>query len=209
MEIENRFENGLIYALCNLDGIPMVLKDNVVECDDEYENILVKDYIFNKTKSTNEKMEDSLKIVQLNQNVLNNKINNLSSSEKLKVEIAIRFINNDNMLVFNYLDHCFVYKEQIYLKKLLKKLVSKYNKTVILINSDINFTLGLVDIYFVYDKNHQIHKFTKDLIYDEKFLSLVDVPNIIDLIRFINKDGKKINEYVEFNELIKAIYREV
>lgn len=198
MEIVNGFINA-IYDKNIHEG--NLIKEN-------YPNITVRKYIFNNTNCLDKKMLDSLKLVQIAEDVLEKKINVLSTSEKLKIELAIILINNEEVIILNDFTNYFMEKDLLFFKKLFKKLVSKYHKTIVLVNCNLSFLFDIT-------KRIIIKKGKEDIViddpnfYEEELKCLDNYPPILDFVVFLEERGRKIKNYTDLKELLKAIFREV
>lgn len=166
-----------------------------------------------KVEILNKRIEDSLKMVDLPLSYLNKNPFELSSGEKFLLALAIVLSLNPKLIVIDdptiYLDN----KKEEYLVKLLKKLKTRYHKTIILLSSDIEFMLKVTDNYLVLKKGKIISSGNKkDLLLNcDKIKSAgVEIPRIIDFINTVKKK-KNINLELTFDikELMKDIYRNV
>ena len=123
MEVNSLVKKGKVNSLNGLHLENMVLSDHsyVVKIKEIYEDIKVKEYIINVTSCSEEKIVDSLKLVALKNNVLSKSMIVLSSSEIMKVELAILLINNANTIILYQFDQSFMEKELLFFKKLFTK----------------------------------------------------------------------------------------
>lgn len=164
-------------------------------------NILVKTYLKDFKE---DKILKAFKMVNLDTNTLNKNISKLSTSESFKISLIVKLLKNDDTIYINNFDKYFNYKDQDYFKKLFIKLSHRYHKTFIFTNVTFEFAIKLADIIIVVEEDG-VHKYSKNEFYDIKGYSC----NLIDLVKYINKDSKKIDYVLEIDELIKTIYREV
>ena len=98
-------------------------------------------------------------------------------------------------------------------QKLLKKIKTRYNKTIILLTSDIEFTIKVTDNYLILKNDKIISSgVKKELLNNISKIktSKVEIPKIIDFINAVKKK-KNINLELTFDvkELMKDIYRNV
>ena len=211
MEIEKYIHDCWINAINNVKVEDLIFSDNefLVKVKDSYENTTVKKYILKQTYCFDKKLIDSLKLVHLEEDVLNKKMPVLSSSEQLKIELAILLIRNVDCIVFNQFETYFMEKELLFFKKLFKKLVSKYHKTIVFLNSDLTFLFDLAERIVVRENKKNYLVFDHPTFYEEELTSLVGVPKIVEFVRYTNDKGKKLNLYTDLKELLKAVFREV
>ena len=181
--------------LSTLEGniIGIITKDNLVH--ENYSNQKVKDLII-------EKVNDSLKMVGLTPDCLAKDFGALASNDQNKVILASK-LNND-VIILNDFTKGMIHKELIYFKNLLKK-ISTYHKKIILISNDLNFFLKLVDHIYVIENEKIVYE-TTDLT-DKKLYEYVDQPNILKFVDLTQARGINLPYYLEFNDLLKAIYR--
>lgn len=206
MEIEKIIEKGKVNALNNFK---VSLNEDIVFIKKEYSDVLVEKYIKLKVDCNNDKILDSFRLVLLNEEIISKKISNLSSSEKLKIELAIKLIKNEELIILYQFDKYFMEKDLFYFKKLFKKLVLKYNKTVALIDCNFAFNLDFIDrLVFLNDKN-EIKTYTKEDFYNDEITNFIDNPKIISFVKYVNRNKKILDNYTDIKELIKGIFREV
>lgn len=209
MEINQLVKNGKINALNNFSIDPSSLARNSVYIKSNYKRMQVKEYILKKTKCDEEKLVSSLKLVNLSSKILDKDLKVLSATEYLKIELAICLILNLKTIILYQFDKYFMEKELAFFKRLLKKLVVKYNKTVVLIDANLSFMLDFVDRLVLLEENNVIKVYDKEDFYNDELKDYMDIPNIIDFVKYVNRDNKILNNYTDIKELIKAIFREV
>ena len=166
-----------------------------------------------KINMLDKRIEDSLKMVGLDNSYLDRNPFDLSSGEKCLLALGVVLSLNPKLLIIDdptlYLDN----KNMEYLIKLIKKLKNNYHKTIIIFTSDIEFAIRLTDNYIIL-KNGKICSSgnSKDLLNNIPRLksSGIEIPRIIEFINVVNKK-KNINLDMTFDikELMKDIYRHV
>lgn len=166
-----------------------------------------------KIDMLDKRIEDSLKMVGLDNSYLDRNPFDLSSGEKCLLALGVVLSLNPKLLIIDeptlYLDN----KNMEYLIKLIKKLKNNYHKTIIIFTSDIEFAIRLTDNYIIL-KNGKIYSSgtSKDLLNNIPRLksSGIEIPRIIEFINVVNKK-KNINLDMTFDikELMKDIYRHV
>lgn len=166
-----------------------------------------------KIDMLDKRIEDSLKMVGLDNSYLDRNPFDLSSGEKCLLALGVVLSLNPKLLIIDdptlYLDN----KNMEYLIKLIKKLKNNYHKTIIIFTSDIEFAIRLTDNYVIL-KNGKICSSgnSKELLNNIPRLksSGIKIPRIIEFINVVNKK-KNINLDMTFDikELMKDIYRHV
>ena len=162
-----------------------------------------------KTKNISKHISDSLMIVGLDDSYLGRDPNTLSYVEKKKVNLALAMSYNPEVLVIESFDKGLTFREREYFRKLFLKLKNKYNKTVILVNSELTFMFDVVDKLFVINKGRLVFSGDKDIFYEDKLYKYVEMPKIVEFIKYANLNGHNILEYTDIKELIKGLYRDV
>lgn len=211
MEIEKYIEFGKINAFFNFGFLDFHFQEkiHILRIKSTYKNINVKKYVLEKTSCLEERMKSSLKLVHLEEDILEKKINVLSTSEKVKLELAILLIQNVNCIVFDKFDSYFMEKELLFFKKLFLKLVKKYKKTFVFLNSNVSFLFDFANRLVVKKNKKNYLVFDQPNFYEEELYSIMDCPPIVDFVKYLNEHGKKILPYTDLKELLKAIFREV
>ena len=183
MEIKDMLENyGIIGIVSNYNSS---LKDS-------------------KVKELNIKnISKALKMVSLDDSYLDKFTNELTCSEKFKIDLAMKL--DKDIIIIGNLSKCLIYKDIEYIKKLLNKLNNDYHKKIIIIDEDINVFINLVKVICVM-QNKKIIYSTIDF-YDDKLYEYVKMPKIIDFVKYVNSNEKKLDNHLDIHELIKDIYR--
>lgn len=148
-------------------------------------------------------IDKALIMVNLDSKVLHKKINELSLSELFKVDLLTKL--DKDIIIVGGLSKNLIYKDIEYIKKLLLKLNKEYNKKIVVIDEDISVFMNLVKCIYVI-KNKKI-VYSTDNFFDDKLYEQVNMPKIIEFIKYVNKDNKRIDETLEIHELIKDIFR--
>lgn len=182
-------------------------KDTIIDrmiYEIERRNLEVKDY--------KKKIKDSLKIVGLDIE-LERSINTLSYSEKKLIQIAIELLENPDTLIFiepfRGLDLFNIKK----LMRLFRKLIDKYNKTIIFISDNSDILYKNTDYILVYKNNKLIKQGeTKKVFEDVEFLkkNKINIPEIVDFTYLVKtKYNVKIDYHRDIRDIIKDIYKHV
>lgn len=201
MEIANIVqdkEKGYIYGLMgNIDittrneNISIVTKANI--------KTNVKEYL------DSQKDISALKMVGLEEEILEKSLNELSDSELKKISLAASLIENKEYIVLNFYEKGLNNLEKTNTKRLLKKLASDYNKTVIIFTNDITFLWDIAKEIIYVDNKKVINTYHSTDYF--RILDLVDKPEIINMINKIKEKNIKIENYKDVKDLLKAIYR--
>ena len=166
-----------------------------------------------KVNTINKRIEDSLKMVNLPIEYLDKSPFDLSSGEKESLALAITLSLNPKLIIIDNPTSNLDNKNKEYLIKLLKKIKTRYNKTIILLTDDIEFTIKVSDNYILLKNGKIVNKgIKKELLnnIDKIKTAKIEVPKIIEFINNVNKK-KNINLELTFDikELMKDIYRNV
>ena len=161
-------------------------------------------------ETINKKIKDVLKIMKLNNNLLNRRINSLSTGEKKLISLATIIITNPKIIIMNdpflYLD----LENRIVIKKLLKKIAKDYNKTILILTKNINEVLDIGDNYIIIQGGKVIFKGKKKEL--EKNIDNIKVNDlqILDFIQCVRKKKNiKLDITFDIKELMKDVYRNV
>ena len=166
-----------------------------------------------KVSTINKRIEDSLKMVNLPKEYLDKSPFELSSGEKESLALGIVLSLNPKLIIIDNPTSNLDSRNKEYLIKLLKKIKTRYNKTIILLTSDIEFTIKVTDNYLILKNDKIISSgVKKELLNNISKIktSKVEIPKIIDFINAVKKK-KNINLELTFDikELMKDIYRNV
>lgn len=172
----------------------------------------IKEYMNNyKYKSSNslKHISDSLKMVGLNETYLDEDPKNLSLTLQKRLLLACILSYNPDVIVLDAFSKGFNYREKEYFKKLFMKLKTKFNKTIIILEDKLEFGFNLVDKVYVINKGKLVIGDTKEIFYEDELYDYVEMPKIIDFTKYCHSKGHNINNYTDFKELIKELYRNV
>lgn len=163
-------------------------------------------------KNPKKKINDSLRIVGLDNTYLNRNINSLSSSEKILVILAISLLSNPDIIIllniFKYLDKT----REKDLIMLLEKIKEQYNKTIVLINDDSEIIYKYAK-YVIIKKNNLFVEDDTDKIFkrvDFLHKNNIKVPEIVELTHLIKKKKKiRLEYHKDVRDILKDIYKHV
>lgn len=162
-----------------------------------------------KTSNVTKHIVDSLKIVGLGEEYLDRNLDTLSFTEKKKVSLACVMSYNPSVLILEDFEKGLIFREREYFRKLFLKLKNKFNKTIILIGTDISFMFELVDKLYVINKGKLVLSGGKEIYYDNRLYKYVEMPKIVEFTKYAQDCGHNILEYTDIKELIKELYRNV
>jgi len=148
-------------------------------------------------------ISNALKMVGLSFEYLNVLTSELTLSEKFKIDLATKL--DKDIIIIGNLSKNLIYKDIEFIKKLLIKLNSEYNKKIVIIDEDINVFINLVKCIYVIKNKSIIYSTTN--FYDDELYKYVKMPKIIEFIKYVNKNNRNLNEHLDIHELIKDIYR--
>jgi len=145
----------------------------------------------------------ALLMVGLDESILSKKVSELTLSELFKVDLLTKL--DKDIIIIGNLSKNLIYKDIEFINKLLLKLSNEYNKKIVIIDEDIKVFMNLVKYIYVM-KNKQIIYSTNNF-FDDELYKYVKMPKIIEFIKYVNKDEKRVDETLEIYELIKDIFR--
>ena len=157
----------------------------------------------------NKKMYDALKLVELNDGYLRRSFVTLSTTEMKRIQLALILFYNPLVYIFDYYEKGFNYKDIDYLKKVLRKLKSNYNKNIIIVSDNISYFLDTLDEYIIFNKGKVVVTGDKKDLYNEDLYKYIKCPKIISFIKMVKDKDINLSNYLDINELIKGIYRSV
>lgn len=196
---ELRKKIGFVYT-SNNEFIGKTVKEEI--------KLTMKNYN-HKVSNISKHIADSLKIVGLSEDYLDRKTNTLSFTEKKKVMLACAMSYNPSVLILEDFEKGLIFRDREYFRKLFLKLKNKFNKTIILISTDITFMFELVDKVYVINKGKIVLSGGKEIYYDDKLYKYIEMPRIVEFTKYAHECGHNILEYTDIKELIKELYRNV
>lgn len=195
--LENKPKNH-IYGL--MGNINITTNNNNYSIVTSYKfNGTVKEYL------NSPKASSSLKMVMLNDEILNKTSNELSIGNLKKISLAKALIENKDYLVLNYFEKEQNYQEKENFKRLWKKLSKEYHKTIIIFTNDLTYVWDIAKELIFVDNYSVINTILKN---DYNiFMDNLNNPEITKFIELIKEKGIDIDNYTNVLELLKAIYR--
>ena len=166
-----------------------------------------------RPKNLEKKVEDSLKIVGLKAEILDRNIYTLSSYEKKFVQVAKALLSNPELIILieplKKLDK----KNKKKLMMLLEKIKDNYNKSIVIIDNNINNIYNYTKHLIVFLNNRILKEGnTFDILTNVNYLkkNKIDIPDIVEITYLALKNKKvKIDYHKDIRDIIKDIYKHV
>lgn len=177
---------------------------------------LMNDYIIRHCliiKDSTKKIKDSLKIVGLDEEILNRNINTLSSSEKKQLQLSISILSNPEIIILNEPFKCLDKQaEKIYIM-LLQRLKEQFKKTIIILTDDSNKLYQYTtDMIFIKNNDIFLTGSTNEVYLRVDFLkrNKFEIPDIVEFTYIAKKEKKvKIDYHKDVRDIIKDIYKHI
>ena len=171
------------------------------------ERTTVLEYLKRMTLCSEERISKCLQLVKLKTSLLTVSLEYLTSSEIKKVQLAHALLVQSRVIVLEYFFEDLIYVEREYFKRFFRNLMYKQHISIILIENDMNFVCETVKGFYLFTKNGK-SKYIDDF-FDDEIYKYVDMPFTVELIKYFESCGHKVDHDVTFNEALKAIYRGV
>lgn len=165
-----------------------------------------------KTNSIEKRVIDALKLVNLEEEILDLSLEELSLAEQKKVALASILVYNPKVLILDEPTLGLSEKDKKELIRMIRFLKNKFSKTIIILTKDTDFLYKVANYNYVIH-NGEIVEEGQDLILTNKSML-----NKYDLyypkcLKFVDLAKKKNNAdleyYKEVKDLIKGVYRDV
>lgn len=200
----NQFEVSRKVGIVNFD----IIKKNMVEEQIEYFDRLYK----YRLKELEDRKEEIIKMLDIDKNILDKSIYEISESELVKVLIASVLLCNPDTIVFDEMLDSFDFNNKTKILKLFIKLKKFFNKTIFIVSSNIDDIYEFIDEVILIDDGEIVLYGDKYKVYNNYDIieeNNIRIPSIVSFIRKIREKGIKIDNVDSINELIKSIYREI
>lgn len=165
-----------------------------------------------KDKRFKEKIEKLIQAFSLNNNFINKKISELSSSEKYLFYVLLNTIFDFDIIIFNNLYGCLDHNNRKLIVNLLHEFINE-DKIVIIIDNDINNLYDLTDyILILKDGYIKFEGNTKDILTNVEELTKFGIPvPDLSMITYLAKLKKNIKLFYhsDVRDIIKDIYKHV
>lgn len=170
-------------------------------------------YFGYKIEKINQRVEDSLKMVGLDNSYINRNPFELSGGEKRKVAIASVLAFNPEVIILDEPTNGLDTTSKESLIKLIKMLKEKYKKTIIVVSHDVDVMYRFVDNVIILSKGKILLQGNKyevfkniDMLTDNG----VKVPRIVEFLHKVEqKTGKYLGDIDNVDDLTKEIVKNV
>ena len=188
--------------------------------EEQFFNMTVKEeisfgmkYFKYRTSEIEKRTSDALKMVGLDESYLERNPFTLSNGEKRKVAIASILVFNPKIIVLDEPTIGLDSASKKNLLQLIRKLKTRFKKTIILISHDMELVHSISDYIYLIDKGNIVLEGDKYTVFkqEDKLKECgVRAPKMIQFSnKVLEKKGIKIGYRDEINDLIKDIYRHV
>lgn len=159
------------------------------------------------------KIKDSLKIVELPEEILSKIIYTLSQSEKKLLQIAISLLSNPSLIILNEPFKCLDKQNEKKIVMLLQRLKEQFQKTIIIISDDSNklykYTTDMIFIknndIFLTGPTNEVY-LRVDYLKRNKF----EIPAIVEFTYIAKKKKEvRIDYHKDVRDIIKDIYKHI
>ncbi len=191
-------------GVINLD----VIKVSNVEEQIEY---YVKKYNY-RLADLESRKEEIIKMLEINEDILVKDIYDISESELSKVLMASVLLYNPETIILDEMLDSFDNKTREKILKIFIKLKKFFNKTILIVTSNIDDIYEFIDDVIVVDEGKVVLFGNKYEVYDNYELlnsKHIRIPSIVTFIRKMKENNISIDNVDSINELIKTIYREM
>lgn len=192
--------------------------EEYLEIDNYYKNIY--DWLWNQIKKKElypkdivKKIKDSVKIVGLEEEILERGLLECSNSEKKLLQLSCALLSNPEIIILKEPFKSLDMMNQKVLKNLLTKFVDKYHKLIIIISNNANCLYEMTNHLIIVKKNKIIIEGDTSKVYEEGTLlkkNKIDLPEIVE-ITYLARTNKniKIDYHKDVRDIIKDIYKHV
>ncbi len=164
-----------------------------------------------KVNHIHEKIRGAMKIVGLDEKLLDKSFSSLSCSELKLVQLALHFLLNPNIIILEEPFLSFDEKEKKKVLLLLERLTDKLNKTVIILSDDSEVLLQTTSYLVLFSNGHVVVEGnTLDVYFNNEKLeeSKIELPEIVSFIKLVKeRKNVKLMPRKDIKDMIKDIYR--
>lgn len=198
----------LVHFPGNLSNMKSTIHSGYVLSKPIEDDLSVEDYLLQIIdKQNNHKIDQVLQLVKIDLELKSCLVTDLSLVESQKLQFAYALLLQSKVIIIEHFFANLIYSEQQYFKRLVLNLVHKQDKSVVVIEDDMDFICEFVRKITLFTKGE--HYITISDFYDERIYQYVMMPKTVELIKYFEQKGHHIDHEVTFNETLKAIYRGV
>lgn len=164
-------------------------------------------------KDIDKKVKDAIRIVGIDESILDKSLYVISTSEKKLLQIAISLLTNPDLII---LVNPFKGLDQENIKRiivLLKKLINKFHKTFVIISENHECLYEYVDHIVIYINYKVLKEGNPNDVYKNVELlkkHKVNIPEIVEFTYLVRKmKNIKLDYYKDVRDIIKDIYKRV
>ena len=203
------FSNGDVYC----DGKIGMVYQNV--SDQFFYDIIRDEFIFvlkvNGISNIAEKMNDAIRMVGFNSNILNKSIYELSFSEQKRISLALVLACNPDVIVLDDLFFGLDGKARYNIIRIIRLLKIRYGKSVVIISRDSDLVYSICDGVILINDGRIMKAGDKYSIFKDVSLLAncnLSIPRLINFSNtLLKKKGVDIGFRNDINDLVKDIYR--
>ena len=196
-----------------LDGKVGMVYQNI--SDQFFYNNIKDEFIFvlkiNDVHNIIKKMNDAIKMVGFNSNILNKSIYELSLSERKRISLALVLACNPDVIILDDLFFGLDGKSQNNIIRIIRLLKFRYGKTIIITSRDSDLIYSICDSVIVINDGDLLKIDDKYNIFKDKALLKkcgLCAPRLIEFSDILfRKKGINIGYRNDINDLVKDIYR--
>lgn len=200
----NKFKQSNKVGIINFNIINSIKVIDQIEYYDRFYNY--------KIGELDSRREEIIKMLEIDDSILDNNIYELSESELAKVLIASILLYNPETIIFDEMLDSFDNKTKEKILKLIIKLKKFFKKTIFIVTSNIDDIYEFIDDIIIIDDGKVLLYGKKNILLDN-INTLIEknirVPNIVYFIYKMKEKDINLDNVDSINELIKSIYREM
>lgn len=155
----------------------------------------------------NKRVLSILNYLEIDSNILNKEIKDLSKTEFKWMLLAYLLIINKKYIIFDYFDIGLTYKEQKKLIRIIRKIFKDGYKIIVISKNFVFLSQLDSDITVSIGANTLLTGNMLDIVLENS--RLFELPEIIKFINLANKKGAELTYTFDSKELLKDIYRGV
>ena len=155
----------------------------------------------------NKRVLSILNYLEIDSDILNKEIKELSKTEFKWMLLAYLLIINKKYIIFDYFDVGITYKEQKKLIRIIRKLFKDGYKIIVISKNFVFLSQLDSDIIVSVGSNTLLTGNMLDIVLENS--RLFELPEIIKFINLANKKGAELTYTFDSKELLKDIYRGV